>query len=180
MTETINLNGIRMSNEESNRLTRECLCTALMKLLCDRTLEELSINQIVELAGVSRMAFYRNYGNKETLAEDLWMHLAKELERDLKEGFEVEDKETWYIHFFETMSNNKDYLKILLSRHIPVNVRMIVGLLFPMVSTEEHYFYMGRGGALFYMLNEWYSSGMKESPTEMGAICNRFFSKFRI
>ena len=37
----------------------------------------------------------------------------------------------------------------------------------------------GRGGALFNILKEWYLSGMKESPEEMGSLCNRFFSVFR-
>ena len=82
---------LRLSNEESNQLTRECLCTALMKLMGDSALEEISINAIVDLAGVSRMAFYRNYGTKEALAEELCLKLAIELEQDFKEGFAVEE-----------------------------------------------------------------------------------------
>ncbi len=172
-------NNLRLSNEESNKLTRECLCTALMRLLGDSELERISINDIVKLAGVSRMAFYRNYGTKDALAEDLCLRLANRLEQDFKTGFADKDKRSWYVHFFETMYNNKDYLKIILSRHTPVDEKLIIEKLFPEVSTEEHYFYIGRGGALFLILKEWYQTGMKESPAEIAAICNRFFSVFR-
>lgn len=108
MTTPANKEQLRLSNEESRLLTRDCLRTALMKLMGDATLEKISINDIVNLAGVSRMAFYRNYGTKEALAEDLCLVLARELERDFKEGFAVEDKESWYVHFFETMYDRRD------------------------------------------------------------------------
>ena len=179
MTAHANIDQLRLSNEESRTLSRESMRTALMKLMADKSLEKISINEIVNLAGVSRMAFYRNYGTKETLAEELCLSLAEELERDFKEGFAVEDKESWYVHFFETMYARKDYLKIILSRNTPVNEQLIVSKLFPEVSAEEHYFYVGRGGALFNILKEWYLTGMKESPEEMGSLCNRFFSVFR-
>ena len=179
MPDMKNKEKLRLSNEESNQLTRECLCTALMKLMGDSTLEEIPISTIVDIAGVSRMAFYRNYGTKEALAADLCLKLATELEQDFKEGFAVEDKLSWYVHFFETMYDHRDYLKIILSRHTPVDEKLIIGKLFPAVSTEDHYFYIGRGGALFSILKEWYLMGMKESPEEMGSLCNRFFSVFR-
>ena len=179
MTTPANKEQLRLSNEESKMLTQESLRVALMKLMADRTLEKIYINEIVNLAGVSRMAFYRNYGTREALAEDLCLVLAKELEQDFKEGFAVEDKESWYMHFFKAMYDRRDYLKIILSRNTPVNEQLIVSRLFPNVTAEEHYFYVGRGGALFNILKEWYLSGMKESPEEMGSLCNRFFSVFR-
>ena len=167
---------LRLSNEESNQFTRECLRTALMKRMCDSDLEKISISEIVSLAGVSRMAFYRNYGTKEALAEDLCMKLADKLEQDFKESLAAEDRESWYLHFFETMTDHKDYLKFILSRHTPFNEKLIVDKLFPAASAEEYYFYIGRGGALFSVLKEWYQSGMKESPKEMAALFTRFLS----
>lgn len=179
MADTSRKDNLRLSNEESNKLTRECLRTALMRLMSDTPLDKISIADIVEVAGVSRMAFYRNYGTKEVLAEELCLQLVHDIVDDLTEGFKVEDKESWYIHFFETMHSNKDYLKILLSTNTPVDARVVIDQLFPLVSTEEHYFYTGRGGALIYILKEWYLTGMKETPDEMGSLCNRFFSRFR-
>lgn len=175
MAENTGNDHLRMSNEESNQLTRECLRTALMKLMGSADLEDISISEIVRLAGVSRMAFYRNYGTKDALAADLWTRFADELEREFRESFTTEDRKSWYLHFFETMRGHTDYLKIILSRRSPINEKLIVDKLFPAASAEEHYYYIGRGGALFSILDEWYRSGMKESPEEMAAICSGYF-----
>ena len=174
-----NKDNLRLSNEESKQLTRECLCTALMKLMGDTPLEKISIGEIVECAGVSRMAFYRNYGTKHAHADALSLQIIQKLTRDFKEGFATYDKKTWYVHFFETMNNNKDFLKIILSANTNINVKVVVDELFPSVTQEEHYFYIGRGGALAHILREWYRTGMKESPEYMAALCNKFFSVFR-
>ena len=179
MSAANNNDNLRLSNEESNQLTRECLCTALMKLLGDSPLDKISIGEIVECAGVSRMAFYRNYGTKQALADAVSLQLVERLVQEMREGFAVPDKEQWYVSFFETMQNNKDYLKVILSSHTHINVKLIVDEMFPSVSMEEYFFYIGRGGALLHILAEWYRSGMKESPEYMGSLCNRFFSVFR-
>ena len=170
---------LRLSNEESNRLTRECLCTALMKLMSNTPLDKISIADIVGLAGVSRMAFYRNYGTKQALADALSSQLMHKLSQDFIEGFASEDKASWYVRFFETMKNNQDYLKIILSANTHIDVKAIVDKIFPSVSNDEYYFYIGRGGALSRILTEWYTNGMKESPEEMGNLCDNFFSRFR-
>ena len=74
--------SLRLSNEESNHLTRECLCTAMMRLMSNTPLDRITIAEIVELAGVSRMAFYRNYGTKEALAKSLTHQIICRLVKD--------------------------------------------------------------------------------------------------
>jgi AcrR family transcriptional regulator len=171
--------NLRLSNEEANNLTRECLCTAMMRLMSSTPFDRITIADIVELAGVSRMAFYRNYRTKEALAKSVTHQIICSLVKDFSDGFEVTDKRPWYVHFFETMLNNKDYLRIILSEYAPIDVSLIVNELFPSVPKEEHYFYIGRGGALLHILKEWYNSGLRENPEEMADLCNQFFSVFR-
>lgn len=171
--------NLRLSNEEANNLTRECLCTAMMRLMSNTPLDRITIAEIVELAGVSRMAFYRNYGTKEALAKSLTHQIICRLVKDFSDGFEVTDKHSWYVHFFETMLSNKDYLRIILSEYAPVDVSLVVDELFTSVTKTDRYFYIGRGGALLHILKEWYRSGLKENPEEMADLCNQFFSVFR-
>ena len=83
------------------------------------------------------------------------------------------------MHFFETMKSNEDYLKIILSSNAHIDVRIVVDEIFPAVTNEEYYFYIGRGGALIHILTEWYRTGMKDSPEYMATLCDRFFSVFR-
>jgi AcrR family transcriptional regulator len=46
---------------EINLLTKECILTALLRLMEEKPYSSISITDITTLAGVSRMAYYRNY-----------------------------------------------------------------------------------------------------------------------
>ena len=52
---------------ESNRLAKECIVTALIELMKVREYNAISITDITKKAGVSRMAYYRNYSSKEDI-----------------------------------------------------------------------------------------------------------------
>lgn len=64
------LKGLRLSNEETNRLTRESLETALLQLLQEQDIRDISIEALVQRAGVSRMVYYRNFGSKEAILDN--------------------------------------------------------------------------------------------------------------
>ena len=52
---------------EANVLTKECILTALLRLMEEKSYESISITDITTLAGVSRMAYYRNYTSKDDI-----------------------------------------------------------------------------------------------------------------
>ena len=47
--------------------TRECITTALVRLSLCKSLSSISITELCREAGVSRMAFYRNFESKEDI-----------------------------------------------------------------------------------------------------------------
>ncbi|GGE36364.1 TetR/AcrR family transcriptional regulator [Streptococcus himalayensis] len=66
------LANLRTANEEVNRLTKEALEIAFLQLLEQKKLAKITISELVERAGVSRAAFYRNYGSKDELLEKVF------------------------------------------------------------------------------------------------------------
>lgn len=52
---------------EANILTKECILTALLRLMEEKDYASISITDITNLAGVSRMAYYRNYKSKDEI-----------------------------------------------------------------------------------------------------------------
>ena len=52
---------------EINILTKECIVTALLRLMENQRYDSISITDITALAGVSRMAYYRNYNSKDEI-----------------------------------------------------------------------------------------------------------------
>lgn len=68
-TEIQNRSVVRYSNEQSKRITRECIETALIQLMAKEDFAKISVSDIVKRAGVSRTAFYRNYTSKEEVLQ---------------------------------------------------------------------------------------------------------------
>ena len=46
------------------------MVSALMQLLEDKPLSAISVTELTEKAGVSRMTYYRNYQSKEEIFQD--------------------------------------------------------------------------------------------------------------
>ena len=57
------------SKTAQKQATRQRLYGALMELWANQPLAEVSVVELADRAGVSRMAFYRNCGTKEQVVE---------------------------------------------------------------------------------------------------------------
>ncbi len=49
------------SNQEMNQLSKEALQTALIELLLEKDMDSITVTELTERAGVSRMTYYRHY-----------------------------------------------------------------------------------------------------------------------
>ncbi|MBR1781724.1 MAG: TetR/AcrR family transcriptional regulator [Oscillospiraceae bacterium] len=164
---------LRLSNEESNRVTRECLRTAMFKLMNQENFERITITEIAKRAGVSRLAFYRNYESKEALVADLCQHLFEQLRTSLTSERFLTDRRAWYVSFFQTIRENREYFEIYQKANLRLSDGIILEAVYPVSSTEEHYTRAASEGAFLSVLTEWFRSGMQESPEEMAAICEK-------
>ena len=56
-----------MSNEGRNAYVIEHITDALLKLLREKPMEEISISELCEQAGIGRASFYRNFNSREDI-----------------------------------------------------------------------------------------------------------------
>lgn len=56
-----------MSNEGRNSYVIKHITDALIKLLQDKSIGDISISELCELAGIGRASFYRNFDSKEDI-----------------------------------------------------------------------------------------------------------------
>ena len=166
---------LRLSNEDSNKLTRECLCTAMFKLMAKQEFERISITEITKLAGVSRAAFYRNYESKEALVEEMCHEILQRLSESVKSERYRTNRREWYANFFQTIQENKEYFRIYLNAKLPIVDHGVLESIFPSASSRERYDNMAREGAFLGILTSWFEAGMQETPQEMSEICERIF-----
>ena len=79
------LANLKKYNQESNQITRESLEISLMQLLEKKELKKITISELVERAGVSRAAFYRNYSSKEQILEEIFKNTVQGITDKLEE-----------------------------------------------------------------------------------------------
>ena len=76
------LENLKRFNQENKAITRESIEISLLQLLEKKDLKKITISELVERAGVSRAAFYRNY--LKTDLYQVWVYLLKEVKKEAK------------------------------------------------------------------------------------------------
>lgn len=166
---------LRVSNEESNRITRECLGTALICLMGEKPFEKITITELVKRSGVSRTAFYRNYTCKEDILWEMNDAFMEVLARSFSELKDHNDSLQWYYNFFRQIYNNANEMRLILQANLPVeplfSPDFIIKRLSLSLNREEYYHFLAWQGAFSTVLINWFREGMKEDIDYMARLC---------
>ena len=165
---------IHCSNEESKRITRECIESAMILLLERKTFAEISISELVKRAGVSRTAFYRNYLSKEDVLQCALGDVVNAILNKL--SLDPQSEEFWTVLFHEV----KEYLpaiRLLLNAGLGnILLEQITSHALEREhssSTAVRYGAILWAGAVYNVLINWVMSGAMESVEDMAKICMR-------
>ncbi|NMA90571.1 MAG: TetR/AcrR family transcriptional regulator [Amphibacillus sp.] len=177
---------LRLSNEESNRFTKECIETALLELMNEKEFKEISITDIVTRAGVSRSAYYRNYSSKKDILNK-YLNTIVETITDSLESHRNDDNDfNFWLSLFTRARTYADKFLILLKAGFDgIILSSANETVLDRIPKEndlasekyEIYFWIG---AFYNLLREWVLSGMKESDEEMAAIGQRMSANFSL
>lgn len=166
---------LRMSNKESNRLTRECLQTALIALMGQKPFDKITISEVVRRSGVSRTAFYRNYESKEDVLNDVSNTFIELMSASFSNQHFTKDRRGWYYEFFSQIKKNAPMFRLLMQAHMLnsslFSTYTVIGKMDPFDDTDSHYDFLAWEGALSTILVHWFQNGMKESPDYMADYC---------
>ena len=110
-----------MSNEGRNAYVIEHLTNAMLKLLRDKPLGEISISELIEEAGVGRASFYRNFEDKADILKAYLNKIFHEWVDEYEKSPErplSEQLRTLFAHFekyrdFYTLLNDRGLLWLL-------------------------------------------------------------------
>ena len=103
------LETLRKNNEESRDFVKSCFRFALMIILKDKNNKKLTITRLCQIAGVSRMAFYRNYKTLEDVLEDEIRQFALSLAKGI--GTDVYNN---WLHLFQLAEQKHDDLNAII------------------------------------------------------------------
>lgn len=170
-TELKKRNVLRMSNIESNLLTKECIQTALIQLLSESPFEKITVTSIIKRSGVSRAGFYRNYSSKEMVLQELTQNLCEKIETFLNnEDYHANPKQG-FTHFFQEIKEQAYLLKLLTKAAVPHTVLLDTEHFFAEkysnMPAKERYHIIALLASLKEVVLDWFKNDMKESPEEM-------------
>ena len=151
------LSGMLMSRVDVRIVkTKERLRRALLDLLAERGLEEISISEVCDQAGVNRNTFYSHYPSVKALLEEIEAHFLEELINTVTISA-------------ESVNSVKGLLSLILSK-VRENLRSILNIFLPnavanwasSLSLPEKdaslLFYFISGGAVS-IIEEWLRGG---------------------
>jgi len=168
------------TQEAQGSAVKEAIFSTLMALLRKKSLPEITITELARKAGVSRMAFYRNYSSKDDiivkyLDEQFDAFLAKI--GKAKEPNAYQDA-YWYFTFFKKNQHLVGKLiearmsDLLFERH-DAYLRLVAERSLEVRDYDPdvgRYFVEYAAGGLRSVILEWARNGMKEGPEKMAGV----------
>ena len=149
------------------------LTIALLNLLKENNLDDISISNLCNEAHIGRASFYRNFNTKE----DILKRYDKKLIKEWGKSFENDNKnekeskpEILIPSLIGHYKKHKDFYLILYRENLSGIVLETILHAMEMdksINNIEAYAKAFIGYGLFGIINEWFSRGMKESPEEL-------------
>lgn len=169
-----------MNNMEQKAFFQNCLYEALLKLMKQKSFKEISISNLCDTAGVSRMTFYRSYHTKE---EILFQHLDScfnDYQSQLHNRKCTSSYEIAYSFFEYWGGEEREFLTLIVKNGLSP---LLVDKFFIYLETVNSFVYADThikpfvrsflAGGLYQMLVDWIKDGMQTPIDEMAMFLDR-------
>ena len=158
-----------MNNEQKNTYVKKRITAALLALLKEKPLSEISVSELTSRAEIGRVSFYRNYGSKEDILKEESDRLIREWGR-LYESNPESAPETLFPSLFDFYRDHKDFYTTLYHAGMSsIMMDTIVGTIriTPEMQNLEAYMKSFWAYGIYGWMLEWIKRGMQESGKEL-------------
>lgn len=158
-----------MSNSGRKAYATENLTNALLSLLSEKTMNEISIGELIETAGVGRATFYRNFESKEDILQKHTEKITEEFIKKRKFTYNTSRFREYTVMLFEHLEKHKEYCDMLLRNNLLHTVADTFDRYFMKEAKgkDSEYRQMFLSGGFFNIFKYWLMKGCKETPEEL-------------
>ena len=161
-----------MSNEGRNAYVLEHITDAMLELMRDKPIEDISISELCETAGIGRASFYRNFNSKEDILRGYIQNIFQEWTQDDQQN---EDKllSERLRSIFSHFEAHRSFYELLNQRNLIYLLKdVIVGICGPKPehSKIEVYARAYVAYTLYGWIEVWFQRGMKETAEEIAGL----------
>lgn len=158
-----------MNNEQKNTYVKKQITAALLALLKEKPLSDISVSELTGRAGIGRVSFYRNYKSKEDILKEESDRLVREWGRLYEENPES-TPQTLFPSLFDFYRDHKDFYTTLYEAGMSsIMMETIVGTIriTPEMQNLEAYMKSFWAYGIYGWMLEWIRRGMQESGEEL-------------
>lgn len=173
-TELSKHNILRKNGKESNAITKECIESALILLMKEKSFSEISIQEIIRRAGVGRSSYYRNYTSKEAILESKLDSMIQEVLDSLgKFDFSVKSPRSWLALLRMAQKYSEEYKLLLNAGFGDKILRKIIETFHnnPQNDDEIRITNVYMAGSIYSVMTQWILDGMKISENKIAETC---------
>lgn len=160
------------SNESRNAYVIEHITGSVLKLLKEKPIQEISISEIVDDAGVGRTSFYRNYETKEDVVKKHIEALIEKWDHEYKASG-MDSNAELYGNLFKHLKDNADFYLLLRERNLMyLFLEVFLERNGPKAEYENMWAYTTAflTYGTYGWIEEWIKRGMQESAETMAAL----------
>lgn len=177
MSDEERYNGLRKHSKEINGLTKQCLKEALLLLMKEKTYRDITVTELCKKAGLSRMAFYRNYDVVNDILQEIAGDLIVQVLALAGSPFRTTSTKQWYSAVFEYVSENRNTVSVMFQEDFQFEwIKLVNQVAVPAenISAEERYFRLMWSGGFENVLAYWLKTDLKEKPEELAEYCEKY------
>ena len=155
-------------NKDRNAYVIEHITDALLELLQDKPVGDISISELCDLAGIGRASFYRNFESKEDILQRYINKIFQEWsDKDSKQNKPLSE---FLYAMFAHFEKHREFYELLNKRKLIYLLKdVIIGICGPKPehSKEEAYVKAYVAYALYGWIEVWFQRGMQETTDEI-------------
>ncbi len=144
------LESLQHANDEYRKLIRESIQTALLQVMRKKEFCKIKITEVIERAGVSRSAFYRNFSSLEEV-------ISEELHRLCKHIFEFGEHtilDSWNV-LLTKIDENKEIFKTLICAGLESKILDSLNNFFKTTDLKDKTLFYSLNGIIYNFIFEW-------------------------
>lgn len=150
-------------------ISKQDLAETVFLLMKTKPYEQISIQDIVDKAGFSRMAYYRNFKSKDEVVQYYLHKITQDFLDRTKINLLTVDLRKFFVTVFTHLTNVKDIGLLLLKNNILHFAKTEFDKIFynKAQNKRELYNYLFISGGLFNIYQVWLEQNCIETPEEL-------------
>lgn len=144
------LNSLRKANDDYRKLIRESIQTALFQLMEKKQFCKIKITEVIERAGVSRSAFYRNFSSLDEVISEVLKKICKYI-YVIKENIILPNLEL----LFKKINENIEIFKTLIKSGLESKILENMNNFFKNNSLKDKTLFYSINGIIYNFIYEW-------------------------